>query len=181
MNLKTIIIYNKDINPESIIKNFNNNTDLYVSKLFTNNSLYEEHESSDKYYINNINIQMSFKNNAVFMYKKNTDEYIEGITIDEFYKSDILYMQLCDFNNISTNFLNNNAENLLIVWLDNSSHSNINDLTNDINEVNYLLDKLKTLKYLYFLDESDDVIVDNIIKYLNSSEDIRQELLENFS
>ena len=105
------------------------------------------------------------------------------MTMDEFYNSNILGMSLSDFNNISSNFLNSNKDNFIIVWLDTKYHLDNNTLNKDINEVNYLFNKINEfqLKYIYLLDENYEMISDIIVDYYNGSDEERNNILIEYS
>ena len=60
-------------------------------------------------YLENSTISTSLKNNSI-LYISSDEENIIGMTMDEFYNSNILGMSLADFNNISSNFLNSKAK-----------------------------------------------------------------------
>ena len=119
MEFKFIIVTpqkrDKDIN--KIIEYIElKNDNFIVAKKFITNEYYKDTENNEHlYYLENSTISTSVKNNSI-LYISSNEENIIGMTMDEFYNSNILGMSLADFNNISSNFLNSNKDNFIIVW-----------------------------------------------------------------
>ena len=181
MEFKFIIVTpqkrDKDIN--KIIEYIElKNDNFIVAKKFITNEYYKDTENNAHlYYLENSTISKSLKNNSI-LYISSDEENIIGMTMDEFYNSNILGMSLADFNNISSNFLNSNKDNFIIVWLDTKYRLDNNTLNKDINEVNYLFNKINELipKYKYILCQLslDEDTVDRTSE--NQLEILRQNL-----
>lgn len=184
MEFKFIIVGPQDRSLSKIIENIElKNDNLIIARHFTNNKVYENTENVDNlYYLDNTTISSSIKNNSI-LYVYSNDNNTTGVTIDEFYNSNIISMSLVDFNNISTNLLNMYKDNMLIVWLDTAHHLNNDTLNVEINEVNYLLNKINNFNYnyIYLLDENVETISDIIIDYYTANNDHRKQILEDYS
>ena len=186
MEFKFIIVTpqkrDKDIN--KIIEYIElKNDNFIVAKKFITNEYYKDTENNAHlYYLENSTISTSLKNNSI-LYISSDEENIIGMTNDEFYNSNILGMSLADFNNISSNFLNSNKDNFIIVWLDTKYHLDSNTLNKDINEANYLFNKINEfqLKYIYLLDENYEMISDIIIDYYKGNDEERNNILNEYS
>lgn len=178
MDCKFLIIANSDTDFEILKQKIEQQADsLEIARQFTNNVEYINTENqSCIYYLDNKEIQNALKNNAVF-YIRNTS-FIEGVTFDEFYNSNIFTLSIKDFNTISTNVLEKYSDDILVVWLDYSNHLNKNELNNDIKETTYLIEKLENLKYIYLLNEEYDNIVKILIDYYYGDDEKRAEIIE---
>ena len=178
MELKFLIIGNNDTDFDRLKVEIEEQADnLIIANQFTNNIEYKDTENqSCIYYLDNKVIQNALKNNAVFYIKNNV--FVEGVTYDEFYNSNIFTLSIKDFNTISTNVLDKYSEDILVVWLDYSKHKYKDELNNDIKEISYLMDKLEKLNYIYFLDEEYSTIAKTIIEYYYGDADKRTVILE---
>ena len=149
--------------------------DLSISPKFTNdediNKLTNYNEYT--YYMNNIDIDLSYKNNA-FLYIYNEDEKSCGVTLDDFYNNDIFCLNTEEFNFISDNILFSYSS--LIIWVDTKRKRNKNNC--DQYELNHFLERTENLPRMYFLDESPKAIAETIIRYLNSSIEDKEKILE---
>lgn len=158
------------------------NDNIVISNKFINDITYKDIENNDRYYyLDNNTINTSIKNNVV-IYATSNINVISGITIDDFYNSNILTMSFSEFNNISTNFLLKHIDNFLIVWVDTKKHDNDIVLKNEIKEVNYLLSKINehNFKYIYFLDDDVNTISSVINSYYTGDENIKAEILQEY-
>ena len=158
-------------------KLININDDLSIASSFTSDELYKDKKSENYIEFLDANtINLSYKNNA-FLYV-HTENYIStGITLDEFYNNDVICVTNKNFNKIINDIFNNN--DCLVIWIDTKKHKNVN-ISEEIIEINYLEKTLSNLKYLYFLDEKEDDIINVINKYIKSSEEIKKNLLEEY-
>ena len=175
--LKIIITGPKYIDKKEII-NFilELNDDISVIPHCTNLQSIENTYDGYVYYLDTNSIRLAYKNNSLMTII--TDNYIsDAIAIDDFYNNDICYVTVAQFNMIADSFLKDN--NILIIWLDTKSRSNITD--NEIIEIKYLQENIDNYKYLYFLDEDNKNIANIINKYILSSEEERNELLSQYS
>jgi len=175
--LKFLIVGENSIDKKSLVDLLLMNEGLFsVAKVFTTNPNIEE--SKYDYYLNNKELGICYKNNALLFVKTNTNVSY-GITLEEFYDNNLIVLNTEDFNNISNKiFLSNNE--LIIVWLDTKNH-NKDTLNKEIYESNYLFEKIENsnLSYLYFLDCSNIEIMDVIVEYLKCPEK-RLELLKKY-
>ena len=97
--------------------------------------------------------------------------------MDSLYSNDIFCMSIKDFNNISNVVFNSKNYEVLIIWLDNKITEMNSDVREDINESKYLFSTLEDLKYLYFLDESEEEITATILDFINGDEKTQEEIL----
>lgn len=150
------------------------NDDLSIAPTFITDKMYEDVALNENfiYYMNPIDINLSFKNNSLFYI--NTVDYIShGITIDDYYSNDIVCLTIDEFNTISPKTIGNNV---LIIWLDNKQNKKITN--RDLSEVKYFQEALENYTYLYFLNEENEDIADTILKYLYCNDElIRQDIL----
>jgi hypothetical protein len=158
------------------------NDDISVSRRFTNNIEYKDHENIDGlYYLDNNTISSSIKNNSI-LYITTLEEKMVGVTIDDFYNSDIIPMSISNFNDISTNFFDKYKDDLIIVWYDTKIHNNRKELKREINESTFLLDKIENngYKFVYFLDDTFEEVANVLNIILTGSDDEIAEIFENY-
>lgn len=158
------------------------NDDISVSNRFTNNIEYKDLENiNGLYYLDNNTISSSIKNNSI-LYITTIDEKMVGVTIDDFYNSDIIPMLISNFNDISTNFFDKYKEELVIVWYDTKIHTNKKELKREINESTFLFEKIENngYKFVYFLDENPEVVANVFNIILTGSEEEINEIFENY-
>ena len=87
-------------------------------------------------------------------------------------------MNLAEFNVMPDKLFETDCENddILVVWVDSSS----NVPRADVNEVEYLEDRLSNMNYMYFCNESSDVISDAVLKYVYAEQSEKVEILKEF-
>ena len=174
MNLKTFIVCLDKNKALDIAKTIISKDDDYsISPMFTTNSLYKD-EINENYevYMNPATINLSYKNNALLYIK--TSKYISvGITMDDFYNNDICIMNINEYNTISENIFN--KYDIITIWIDTRKHKSLSN--NDLIEINYFSTFLEKTKYLYFLDNEEN-ISETILNYLNGDDEERKILLE---
>ena len=152
---------------------------LSICKKFTSDSSYKDITSEDYiYYLESQEIDLAYKNNVILFV--NTENYIStGVSMDNYYNSDICVLSIKDFNNISNTVFQSKLNDILVIWIDSPIKENNSETRVDINESKYLLERLNSgIKYLYFLSESDETIVDTIFEYLESDEERKAQILE---
>lgn len=151
---------------------------LKIAYTFTSDLNYQQMKKDNNnihiYYNDNENINLDYKNNSLlYIHSSETSSY--GVTIDEFYNSDIVVLDTLNFNTISDKILNNN--DILIVWIDTKF-----DKKNSINfkETKFLMDRIYKYPYMYFMcTDPVDSICDPIIQYLSAdSLLVKREILE---
>lgn len=185
MNDKIIIVGISDIDKLEIAKELVRRDDnLSIASHFTtDNEIIEQYGDNaesiinDKYiqYIKNDIINLAYKNNSLLYVI--TNGYIsEGITTDEYYNSDIIYVDILQFNQIPDRFFNSKYSKNIIVWVDTRNHRHISQ--SELIEIRYLQERLDAMSYLYFLDESIDKICTTILEYLEADEDKRKQIIE---
>lgn len=180
MQLKFFIVGSQSVDKLSLAKNLiEKNDNLSIAETFTNNTEYKEGSNdSYLYYLESQEIDLAYKNNSLLYVS--TDNYISyGITMDSFYTNDIFCISIKDFNNISNVVFDSKLYNILIIWLDEKITEMNKEIREDINESKYLIQRLESLKYIYFFEEDVDTIANVALDYLNSDEEKRQEIIEN--
>lgn len=123
-------------------------------------------------------IYKCFQNNAFLFLNKIENSYI-GITLDDFYNSEIFFMNFDEFNKISKKIFDSDTYDILIVWVDTKNSNENPQLSKDIFEIKFLNETLSSLPYLYFLDDNNKDIVKIIVEYLNANSDEKEKILEN--
>jgi hypothetical protein len=183
MEFKFLILSPKNYDIKTLLHTIESENDnLVISNKFINDIKYKDTENNDRYYLlDNNTINASIKNNVV-IYATSDVNIITGITVDDFYNSNVLAMSFNEFNNISTNFLSKHSDDFLIVWVDTKIHDNDTILKKEIKEVNYLLSKINDLnfKYIYFLDDDVNTISSVLNSYFTGDENIRTEILQEY-
>jgi hypothetical protein len=112
---------------------------------------------------------IAYKNNAM-LYCLSESEKSIGISMDEYYNTDIFCMSVEAFNNISESLL----VNILVIWID--SKANTTD-ENQINNSKILMNTLDSLKYMYFIEDFK-TIRKIICEYLDATPAKQLEILE---
>ena len=174
-NIKIIITGTQKVNKNQLaLKLTELNDNLSIMPTFTTDMDYEGINEIFNYKIDLNTIYLAYKNNAL-LYVNTVRNISTGITLDDYYNNDIGVIDVNDFNMISDKQLSEN--DILIVWIDSKYNKKM-----DIQEIKYLQQRLTKYKYLYFLESEDiDDIANIILKYLDSPEEIKIEILENNS
>ena len=130
-----------------------------------------------KYFLDKETVNISYKNNAIITITTDDNES-NGIIYDDYYNNDIFCMNLAEFNVMPDKLFETDCENddILVVWVDSSS----NVPRADVNEVEYLEDRLSNMNYMYFCNESSDVISDAVLKYVYAEQSEKEEILKDF-
>ena len=150
------------------------NDDFSIAPKFVNDISRKDKIGDDyMYYMDNVDIDLSYKNNA-FLYVKTNIDLTTGITLDMFYNNDIFPLDIYDFNSISDSIIY--SYDSLIIWVDTKRKRKMNE--EDSLGINHLIERTNNVNTLYFLDESVDHITDIIMKYLSSSVEERQKILD---
>lgn len=181
MNDKIILVGISDIDKLEIAKELiRRNDSLSIAQHFTSDeSLFTDNISdeqiSENYiqYLSNDIINLSYKNNSL-LYVIMKGYICEGITTDEYYNSDIIYLDIEQFNQIPDRFFNSKHKNI-IVWLDTKNHKQLSQ--SELIEIRYLQERLDVLSYLYFLDDNVDNICSVILEYLEASDEERKRII----
>lgn len=178
MQDKIIIVGLSELNKLEIARELiRRNDNLSIAPHFSSDQSIKEHgELNDDYiyYLDNATISLAFKNNSLLYVM--TDGYVStGVTTDDYYNNDIICIDIIDFNNIPDRYFTKKNENL-IIWIDSRVHKHIN--SSEMLEIRYLQERLDTLPYIYFLDDTVDNVCTCILEYIEASEDRRREIIE---
>lgn len=181
MNNKIFITGPSNIDKMAIAKLIiSKDDDLSIGERFTNDKEYINNENDEYiYYLSTQDIDLTYKNNFILFV--NTNNYIStGVTLDNFYNNDVFVMSLCEFNNISDLIFKSDSNDIIVVWLDCDYDKKNGVSQNDIEETNFLVERLdnSNIKYLYFHNEDPEKITNIILDYLEGDENKRNELLE---
>lgn len=145
--------------------------DLDIAQTFTSSLELDVCQNNPTYFrffdVNDMVI--AYKNNAM-LYCLSESEKSIGISMDEYYNTDIFCMSVEAFNNISESLL----VNILVIWID--SKANTTD-ENQINNSKILMNTLDSLKYMYFIEDFK-TIRKIICEYLDATPAKQLEILE---
>lgn len=184
MQPKILFLLPSNKNIIDFIKEIDNvNSDIVISNRFIDDIQYKDSENIDGfYYLDTTTITSSIKNNSI-LYITYMNDKMCGVTIDDFYNADVIPMSVYNFNDISSNFLGKYIDDIVIVWYDTQNHSKGKELKREINETQFLMDKIDTIgyKYVYFLDDEPTLVSDIINKIIIGTDEERQEIFENYS
>jgi len=164
--IKFLIVSEKSIDKTAISDEIDNREDnlFTIADTFaTANGL--GHYKSHMCLMSGEDLEMCYKNNAL-LYVKTMPDYSYGMTLDKFYESNVVMMNIEDFNNMSNKVFMSSNE-LVIVWIDSKKHDR-EKIQYEICEVKYMIERIEedNLKYMYFLDEDPEVIVQYMERYL---------------
>ena len=128
----------------------------------------------DEYSNFNLDFQevvMAYKNNAIFSCITDINNITTGITMDEYYNSNVIYLSVAELMNVPDHKLTN----CLIVWIDSDKWSCSSE---DISIATNMEKIIHNCEYLYFLKNELDVAVKTICRYIDSDIEERQNILE---
>lgn len=154
------------ISVRQVSDNLNRLCDLRIAERF-NSGL-------DEYSKLNLDFQevvMAYKNNAIFSCITDTDNNTTGITMDEYYNSNVIYLSVAELMNVSDHKLTN----CLIVWIDSDKWSCSSE---DISIATNMEKIIHNCEYLYFLKNELDVAVKTICRYIDGDKEEKQNILE---
>ena len=116
-------------------------------------------------------VVVAYKNNAIFSCITDIDNNTTGVTMDEYYNSNIIYLSVAELMNVPDHKLTN----CLIVWIDSDKLScSLEDISIATNMENIV----HNCEYLYFLKNELDIAVTTICRYIDSDIEERQNILE---
>lgn len=146
-----------------------------VAKTFSTDILKKDSDIKEwKYYMDNDDLYLAFKNNALLCVHTDDNQISEGITKEEMSNSNIIPMTFDMFNTVSTRYI----KGITICWIDSSV---IKD-KRMMHEVNDFMKSSKQYNMLYFGKEDDYTTIANCIsKYLKSDFEGRKELLKEYN
>lgn len=169
MNSKIFVIsidFGRSLNvSKEIIKR---NDDLSIASTFTTDPEKEGMGINDnyEYYMDMTTAALSFKNNSL-LYVSTDTNLSKGIVIDDLYNYDVFPMTVANYNSIADKVFD--KFDVLTVWIDVKNSSSISK--QDLAETQYLMERLDSNKYMYFLKESDGEIAEVVEKYLKTEDE----------
>lgn len=116
-------------------------------------------------------VVMAYKNNAIFSCITDANNSTTGITMDEYYNNNVIYLSVAELMNVPDHKLTN----CLLVWIDSDKCSCVSE---DITIATNMESIIHNCDYLYFLRSELDLAVETICKYLDSDTEERQIILE---
>ena len=116
-------------------------------------------------------VVMAYKNNAIFSCITDVNNSTTGITMDEYYNSNVIYLSIAELMNVPDHKLTN----CLLVWIDSDKCFCTSE---DIAIATNMESIIHNCDYLYFLRSELDLAVETICKYLDSDTEERQIILE---
>ena len=140
--------------------------DLKIAERF--NSGPDEHEGIP---LDFQEIVVAYKNNAIFSCITDIDNNTIGITMDEYYNSNIIYLSVAELINVPDHKLTN----CLIVWIDSDK---LSCSTEDISIATNMEKIIQNCEYLYFLKNELDKVIATICRYIDGNIEERQNILE---
>ena len=151
------------------------NEEIKVAKTFSTDILKKDSDIKEwKYYMDNDDLYLAFKNNALLCVHTDDNQISEGITKEEMSNSNIIPTTFDMFNTISSRYI----KGITICWIDSSI---IKD-KRMMHEVNDFMKSSKQYDMLYFGKEDDYTTIANCIyKYLKSDLEDRKELLKEYN
>lgn len=169
-----IVCDDKDLSLDICKKIILKNDEVSIIPIFsTDTEYYDEISENYIYYLDTVNVNLSYKNNALLYIL--TNNYIShGITLDDFYNNDIAFMNIEEYNNIPDVIFK--KYDILTIWIDTKHHNSISKKYKI--ELKYFNERINEYKYMYFL--SDDTNIEDIINsYIVASEENKKEILKN--
>ena len=173
MEEKILIVTLRDENKFDLAKRLSELDDsLTISPIFSSDISLKDSYKENIYYMSNDDVNLAFKNNALLYVM--TDNYIStGITVDDFYNNDIIVATIEEFNNIPDKFFEKYS--ITTIWLDSRNHDKLK--YDHTAEAKYLMERISTLRYMYFLDESIYEVAYIIYNYIKSPIDKKQSII----
>jgi hypothetical protein len=178
---KIIIVSLHSVDRTALLKNITDIDDsLKIASSFTSDlskqNLTKENNTLHEYYNDIESINLDYKNNSL-LYISSTDELSYGVTLDEYYNSDIILADISDFNTISDKTFN--SVNNIVVWIDTKYNSNIHN-KRELKETKFLMERIAKHPYMYFMETEDmSEAARTILTYVtSSSEKMRKLILE---
>lgn len=164
-----IVCDDKDLSLDICKKIILKNDEVSIIPIFsTDTEYYNEISENYIYYLDTVNVNLSYKNNALLYIL--TNNYIShGITLDDFYNNDIAFMNIEEYNNIPDVIFK--KYDILTIWVDTKHHNSISKKYKI--ELKYFNERINEYKYMYFLN--DDVNIHNIINNYILANEIEKE------
>ena len=164
------LLYNAARQLQSVNDNFN------IAPTFTTDLSMQGHITENFiYYMPLKEAELAYRNNA-FFWVFSSKHTSTGMTIQDYYKSDILVIDFYGVSNISEPMMKMLfKDGVVIVQVDskNTKHTNI-----DITESKFALQRLQNQDILYFCDDAPEIIAHTIMKYINADERQKKAIVE---
>ncbi len=146
--------------------------DLAVAPVFsTDTALAGKVTGGFVYYMPAEEAELSYKNNA-FMWVRADDMQSRGVTKPDMYSCSIFTMSFADFNNMSGTVLAELiADGCVVCFIDSRDNTE-----RDITESGFACERIFSMPYLYFLDDSTDTITATVIEYMAADDSTRKKI-----
>lgn len=143
--------------------------DILVAYQFTTDIAYKDIKMYWRYYMDNEDLKLSYKNNALLCVSTDDDQISTGITKIDFENSDVCFMNYKMFNNIAPRYI----QGVTVVWID----SNANKKTShELLQCKEFMKAIKNYKVLYFTKEEDfQDIGSTLYRYMTTDSDGEKE------
>lgn len=129
-----------------------------------------------EYYLQNSDVELGYKNKS-FLYVTTYSIFSKGISLQDFYNSDIIILDFADFNGISeTNF-----ESLIsksnIIFIDAKANGTTKE---DLEESYYAFERINNanIKYLYYMNEEPSLVAHELIKFIYAKVNDRKDMID---
>lgn len=123
------------------------------------------------HYIDNDELYLDYKNNALLCTKTIAEDVSIGYTKEEYNKSDIIIMGYDLFCNIAPKVI----KGVLVVWIDNPSANKDKETLMYSKE---FMELMRNKPMLYFSStDLDDYIITNMFNYISGTEEERKKIL----
>lgn len=167
-----IVTHNHDRLIDVLAKLSSINEEIKIAKTFSTNIMQKDLPiQAWKYYMDNDNLYLAYKNNALLCVTTSNDQISEGITKEEAVNSSIIPMTYSMFNMSSSRTISG----ISIAWIDSSSDRS----KSIIKETAEFMQVSKKYPLLYFTDEDTVSDIANIIiRYLRSDDIIRNNIIK---
>lgn len=165
-----IVTHNHDRLVDVLANLTSKDDDLKIAKTFTTDIIQKDLPIQGwKYYMDNDNLYLAYKNNALLCVTMSEDQISEGVTKEEAFSSSIIPMTYSMFNMVSPRSISG----ISICWIDSSSRNK-----QLMKETKEFMQSSKKYPILYFTDEdSIEDISSSIYRYLNSDNVTREKII----
>lgn len=165
---------NKLYEAAKLLQSVNDNLD--IAPTFTTELSMKGHITENFiYYMPLKEVELAYKNNAFFWVCSNK-HVSHGLTLNDYYRSDILVIDFYGISNISEPSLKMlMKDGVVVVHLDSKTEKHTKE---DIIESKFALQRLEQCDMLYFCDDAPKVIVKTVIDYMNADNEKRIGIIE---
>lgn len=148
-NNKIIIVgddNSKITNVIGVLTSYNEN--IKIAYQFTTDINFKNQSLYWKTYMDNVDLKLSYKNNALLCVATNDNQVSVGITKMDYESSDVCFMNYVMFNNIAPRYI----QGATIVWIDNNCNKKT---SHELLQCKEFMKATKNFKLLYFSKEED--------------------------